>query len=326
MGAKFDNLIKLLNLLDRGAHCTARKLSEELEVTERTVYRYLSSLQYAGFPIAFDPGRRSYTFERGFQLKKALMDVDEILVLALSRKLLSFLGEGFAQAFGKLEQKLIGVSSWAAPDLAASPIFLSPQEKPSYGDVMHLIKDLAPACQKHCLVDLTYQSLYAQEITQRIIEPYYLLFTSDGFWILRAFCLLREDWRTFALDRVRGWQILEKTFTPRPAMELQQELDQGFGAYLDGEATKVMVRFAPEISPYVERKSWHPSQQTRALADGGLEIQFETTGREAFKFWLYRWIPHIQAITPAELRNEILAELKEQLKQLKQDRQGELTP
>lgn len=73
---------------------------------------------------------------------------------------------------------------------------------------------------------------------------------------------------------------------------------------------RVVTRFSQEIRPYVERKVWHPSQEARVLADGSLELHFVTTGIETVKYWLYRWIPHVEVLEPDELRREMLNELK----------------
>jgi hypothetical protein len=98
------------------------------------------------------------------------------------------------------------------------------------------------------------------------------------------------------------------------ADEVGKQLSKGFGSFLDGDSVKVVVRFSQEIRPYVERKVWHPSQQSTELADGaGEEMHFVTTGVEAVKYWLYRWIPHVRIIEPEDLRLEMLDELKVQV-------------
>jgi predicted DNA-binding transcriptional regulator YafY len=188
----------------------------------------------------------------------------------------------------------------------------SPQEKPAAGYPEKLLKDsLAPL--DHYLVRQTYRSLYADELTQRDVEPYYLFFTPEGFWILRCYCRLRADWRTFALDRIREWEVLEKPFLPRlRGSELEEDLGKGFGDYMDGETFQVMVRFSPETRLHQERKIWHPSQKIKNSEDGTLEISFDTSGIEAVKSWLYRWIPYFQIITTQFLCDEILSEIKKQ--------------
>lgn len=315
MKGKFDRLLKIVNLLDRDKHCTVERLAQELGVTRRSVFRYLASLQEVGFPLYFDEGHRTYRFNEGFRLKKALLETDEMLALALAKKMLPFLGSRLDQALHRLESKLLEAAQpmAAGKRLAAASIILTPQEKPTADHPETLLKDLSLACLDHYLVRLTYHSLYADELTHREVEPYYLFFTPEGFWILRAYCRLRADWRTFALDRIRKWETLERPFLPRiRGAELEEDLGKGFGDYMDGKTVQVVVRFSPEIRLHLERKIWHPSQQNKILEDGSLEISLETSGILALKSWLYRWIPHFQIIRPKILHDEISSEIIKQ--------------
>lgn len=317
MKGKFDRLLRILNILDRESTCTASWLAQELDVTERSIFRYVNSLRDAGFPIAFDKERGTYAFENAFKLKKARLNADETLALAMSRRMLSPLGEAFRRAFDSLERKILDVSTPCGELLPSSALVPMPHETGAEPDISKLLKALTKACGEHRLVHVSYQSLHSQKHTSRDVEPYYLFFTPDGFWNLRGYCRLRDGWRTFALDRIRAWQLLDRHFLPRIfADEVGKQLSKGFGSYLDGYALKVVVQFSSEIRPYVERKVWHPSQESRDLEDGRLEISLVTAGIEAVKHWLYRWVPHVRVIEPEELRLEMLHELKIQVSEI----------
>lgn len=67
---KLDALVKIVNLLDLRKPLTPATMARTLGVGERTVYRYLRTLQTAGYPIYFDKQQRSYHFAEGFQLKR----------------------------------------------------------------------------------------------------------------------------------------------------------------------------------------------------------------------------------------------------------------
>lgn len=288
-------------------------------VTERSVFRYVNSLRDAGFPVVFDKERGTYAFANSFKLKKARLNVDETLALAMARRMLSTLGETFERAFDSLEKKVLDVSLPSSEFLPSSALVIGCQEKGEQADISKLIKALAKASVDHSLVHIRYQSLYSQEFTNREIEPYYLFFSPDGFWNLRAYCRLRNGWRTFALDKIESWQVVDKYFVPRIfADEVGKELSRGFGSYLDGDSENVVLQFTPEIRPYVERKTWHPSQECRELPDGWLEMRLKTTGIEAVKHWLYRWAPHVRVIEPEELRLEMLKELGMQVTRLQE--------
>lgn len=319
MKGKFDRLLRILNILDRRSTCTASWLAEELEVTERSIFRYVGSLRHAGFPIVYDKERRTYAFNNDFKLKKARLNVDETLALAISRRMLSPLGATFERAFDSLERKVLDVSSPCGGLPQTSTVVVAIGDMGEKLDISKLLKALTKACGERRLVHMSYVSLHSRKNTSRDVEPYYLFFTPDGFWNLRGYCRLRDGWRTFALDRVKAWQVLDRTFLPKIlADDVGRQLSKGFGSYLDGEPVKVVVRFSQAIRPYVERRIWHPTQEVRETSDGCIEVRFVTTGIEAVKFWLYRWIPHVRVVEPEELRVEMIGELRLQVRELEE--------
>ena len=68
---KLNALIKILGQLDSGKRITASRLAESLGVSDRTIYRYMMTLQNAGYPIFFDRNKMSYCFTDGFTLNQS---------------------------------------------------------------------------------------------------------------------------------------------------------------------------------------------------------------------------------------------------------------
>lgn len=67
---KLRSLISILGQLDSGKKVTPSLLAQSIGVSERTVYRYLTTLQSAGYPIYYDDHKMSYRFAAGFSLKR----------------------------------------------------------------------------------------------------------------------------------------------------------------------------------------------------------------------------------------------------------------
>ena len=88
MSYKFDSLLEILNKLDNGEKITVHSLIDDLEMSERTIHRYIRALQTARFPICYDKKKDSYVFEKGYSLKKPYISVEEQLAFALAKNLL----------------------------------------------------------------------------------------------------------------------------------------------------------------------------------------------------------------------------------------------
>ena len=106
MSDKFNALWIILNKLDQKEKVTARSRMEDLEVSERSIYRYITTLQVAGFPVDYDRGMNSYVFSEGYTLKKPAVSVEETLALALSKKLLHNFGPNMERSLARIEEKL----------------------------------------------------------------------------------------------------------------------------------------------------------------------------------------------------------------------------
>ena len=305
MSYKFDSLMMILNKLDGPKMVTVKNLTKDLGVSERTVFRYLKTLQAAGFPIFFNKKRGEYTFMEGYGLKKPDLSMEETLALGISRKMMAGLGRGLENSMKKIEEKL-SVQKSTLPRhivLSGGPL---PQEVADHLGVIHR------AIMHFQRLKMTYRPLYSDQKTKRKVDPYYL-FYEDDFWYFRGYCHLREEIRTFALDRIVSLKIQEEHFVPRNIAP-EEELSGAFGTVVDGEPVEIVLRFDAECRPYLQRKKWHESQRERELKDGRLELRFRVNGLEGITPWIYRWLPHVEVVSPKRLRQGIKEELEKALK------------
>jgi predicted DNA-binding transcriptional regulator YafY len=195
MSFKFDSMMTILNRIDGGETVTVQSLKEELRVSERTVHRYLETLQLSGYPLYFDRQRERYVFPEGYALKKPGLTFEEALALALAKRMVGPLGEDLERHLERIGQKLAG-----RPAAENPRIFVREGGRVQGGtDLLEVLNRAALNFQR---VELTYQALSSGEKSKRRVDPDYI-FYQEGLWYLRGYCALREDFRTFALDRIR---------------------------------------------------------------------------------------------------------------------------
>ncbi len=305
MSYKFDSLISILKKLDQREKVTVQSLMNDLEVSERTAYRYIQTLQTAGFPIRYSRETQRYVFFEDFSLGKPNLTVEETLALALSKNLLKSFGKTMENSITAIEKKL-SLKKTSVP----KHIFIGLEGVPP--SVGAYLETIHKAISEYKRIEIQYKTLYSEEESTRRVDPYFL-FYQEGFWHLRGYCHLREELRTFALDRIVSLKTLNEYFLPQN-ISSEVELSGSFGSVLDGEPVDVVLRFSPEIKPYILRREWHQSQKTRELENGQLEVTFHVNGIEGIKSWIYRWIPHVQIIAPQELRELAKAEIKKAAK------------
>jgi len=306
MSFKFDSLMIILNKIDSGELVTVQSLSDEFGVGKRSIFRYINTLQVAGYPIYYDRQKERYSFSEGYTMKKPGLSVEESLALALSKKVMSGYGSGIEKGLQGIEEKLAGQKT------AASKTYIFSTGNPAPNAVQH-IGVIHQAIVNFQRLELVYTALYSKEKTCRKVDPYYLFF-EDSFWYLRGYCRLREEFRTFALDQIRSLKILSEHFVPEN-ISPEEELSGTFGTFVDGEPVEVVLRFQPEIKSQVLRKKWHPSQKEKQLKDGSLELKFTVNGWDGIKPWIYRWLPWVTVVCPKELKELVKKEITQALSQ-----------
>ncbi|HZJ08380.1 MAG TPA: transcriptional regulator [Trueperaceae bacterium] len=216
-------LFELVEALQGRGVRTAPELAVQLGVSERTVRRDIGRLLDLDLPVETKPGRNGgVSLPAGALLPAVRFTDDELLALVVGLKATaSDSDETLERAAGRALERLETVLSPGTRErLRALQEPLAPgQPEPDHAvpaPSQHVIA-LAEASHRGARVEIGYRS--GDNITQRKIDPYGL--AKIGPWYVVAYCHLRQDLRTFRIDRIRSITPTAETF-PRPT---------GFDAY-----------------------------------------------------------------------------------------------
>jgi predicted DNA-binding transcriptional regulator YafY len=299
---RFEILQDILGRLDRREHFTKEDIMEEYGISERSFHRYRKILVDEGYPIECDKKSRTYRFPPEYSLSKARATRETRLVLALTKIHLGTVDPELKEKFEEIEGKTFSKKTDIPSHIVIKPECLNEQVRGYFEEIQKSLDELRR-------IKITYKTLYSEEVSTRKVDPYYLFYERlDGTWNLRGFCHLREEFRTFALDRILKLELLDEYFLPM-RIDKDEEIYGAFGSYVDGDPVEVVLRFSPEIRSYVLRKRWHESQEHKELEDGSVAVSFEVNGIDGIRPWIYRWIPYVEVVKPGELRNEMKKEL-----------------
>jgi predicted DNA-binding transcriptional regulator YafY len=188
---------------------TAAALADELEVTVRTVYRDVATLQARRVPIEGAPGI-GYLLRRGFDLPPLMFTTEEIEAIAVGARLVARTGDpGLQDAAESVLSKVTVVLPEALrTQLASTPIFVSPSGAPAAEKIDLSVVRQAIRDERKLHI------AYADEkgaCTERTIWPiavaYYVQATLIGAW-----CELRQDYRHFRADRIATLMVLDECY------------------------------------------------------------------------------------------------------------------
>lgn len=207
-----ERLFQLTTLLrNRRTVLTAKQMSEHLRVSERTIYRDIQSLSLSGVPIEGEAGV-GYRLSHRYQLPPLMFDREEVEALLLGARMVSSWGDmDMAIHANQAIQKILSVlpdhlrhSDESLPLLV--PNMEDAQKYTAYSQPM---REAIRLCQR-VVIDYVRAD---EQYSSRIIEPLGMIFWGR-VWTLVAWCHLRDDYRTFRLDRIQSILVTDEKFEP----------------------------------------------------------------------------------------------------------------
>ena len=188
---------------------TAATIAERLEVTVRTVYRDIATLQVRRVPIEGAPGI-GYMLRRGFDLPPLMFTADEIDAIAVGARLVRRLRDpGLQDAADSVLAKVTTVLPEALRGgVTAAPFFVSDgsADQPTGID----LADVRRAIRETRKVRITYANAEGQQ-SDRTVWPLAMAYYVD-VTLLGAWCEFRQDFRHFRVDRIVTSSILDDRF------------------------------------------------------------------------------------------------------------------
>jgi predicted DNA-binding transcriptional regulator YafY len=218
-----DRLFQIIQNLHHDRAVTARHLADELQVSERTIYRDIQDLSLSGVPITGEAGL-GYRLMKGFQLSPLMFTEEELAALLLGARMVQvWTDQGLAraaqQAMGKIEHV---IPEQLRPELERQDILVP--DFPFAAQVAEELEVLRKAIKQQRKVHFEYQREDGAR-SVRTVHPLGLFYWGK-VWTLVAWCELRDGFRHFRLDRMNHATGLDERYELRKGRTLQDYLAQ----------------------------------------------------------------------------------------------------
>ena len=216
-----DRLFEIIQHMRRKPTVRARELGAALEVSERTIYRDIQDLMASGVPIEGEAGV-GYVLKAGFDLPPLMFKEQEIEALVLGARMVeSWADSELALAATDAIAKIEAVIPAHLRDYMARTALLAPASyrmEPIKCDLADLRRAIRSQLKAHfCYTDVLGQR------SERTVRPLSLAFFGP-VWLLAGWCELREDFRTFRLDRLEDFAVTSDRFKAERGRTLQDFL------------------------------------------------------------------------------------------------------
>jgi predicted DNA-binding transcriptional regulator YafY len=303
--ARLLSILLQLQVYDR---ITAAELAEQLEVSERTIYRDMEALSAAGIPVVADRGVGGgwYLLDE-YRTNLTGLHEDEIhtLFLSNSAQLLADLGlQGAAdKALLKLMASLPARQRRNA-DYMRQRIHVDSSGWHAITEDLSWLPVLQEAIGEERKVELTYQRGHGTSVL-RIVEPLGLV-AKGSIWYLVA--AVEGEFRTYRVSRVQNVRITEHSFSRPEGFDLAEHWEMSTAHFL---ATlpkyEIILRVDASIVDWL-RALWryaHITHTEPVDSDGWQVIHASCeTQKEAIAYVLGCG-PRAQVVAPEELQQVV---------------------
>jgi predicted DNA-binding transcriptional regulator YafY len=304
-----ERLYRIEALIRSRGHVSFQALLDELEVSRATLKRDLEFLRSRmGAPIEYDRDANGYRFAPGAGERRELpglwFNERELYALLTAQQLLAgldtdgLLSRHLQPLLDRIREMLgRGEGPDAAERLVQRVKVLTALKRPVESRFFQVV--IAALMQRRRL-HLRYFTRGRGEAGERDVSPQRLVHYRNT-WYLDAFCHRATALRRFALDAVEAAELLPTAAHEVPLVEVQAQMDAGYGIYAGGRRQWATLRFNAQAAQWASREQWHPEQQGQWEADGSYRLRLPYVDATELVMDVLRQGEEVRVLAPASL-------------------------
>ncbi len=307
MNERLIRLLRIITLIQSSPGILARELAARCETTERTIYRDLELITASYIPIMNLGHGKGYSFIGNFSLYPLNWTEEESLSFSMLPSVIdqvkTLLPPGFDRAFEKVmatynkEQKLNSEILQQVTDVIQ-------MGTPAYReDHTNFLLPIMQAILTQKTIRIVYHTQSRNEESERLIDPYYLVPRDHRFYLL-GYCHKANDIRTFRISRIRGVQILNKTFEKND-FNIRSYLKNTWSIERGEEQIHFKVKFNKEVARYIKEEELFVKPKMKDLQDGSLVMEVIVNHEREFLQWVMKYGPDAEIIEPVAYRDRM---------------------
>lgn len=312
---RFDRIVAIFIQLQSKRIVRAQDLADRFQVSQRTIYRDIRTLEASGVPITSEAGV-GYSIMEGYSLPPIMFTREEAGSFVAAEKLMQqftdkSLGAYYESAMFKVKSVLRGrEKKWV--EALESQVAIFPNQPLFNENIPDALEILFESTAEKKQVFLKYTALEAETPSERTIEPIGV-FNENTYWYVLGYCHLRKDYRQFRTDR-----ILKISRTPNPFDLQHKTLEELRKQSEIRDKIKVRILVDKKISKYLGASKKHQGFVSETIKGNHVEMTFMVDDvQNYFSRWFLSFGDYAQILEPDSLKkrvSEILLQTQEGLK------------
>ncbi|AXG74425.1 YafY family transcriptional regulator [Flavobacterium arcticum] len=313
---RFDRITAILIQLQSRKVVKAQDIADRFDISLRTVYRDIRTLEEAGIPLYGEAGV-GYSLVDGYRLPPVMFTPEEAIAFVTAEKLMekfsdTALQNNFASALYKVKAVLRNTEKQLLENLDGH---IEVNDRKHNNKLpINTLDVLLKAIADKKAVQMEYRAVGRNDDSNRLIEPIGIFHENEN-WYTIAYCHLRESYRQFRIDRVKNIALTQQDQQERTSLKEYREKEQ---VYCNQEVQKVVLRVDKKIVPYIQNQRHYYGFVSEEIYDDYVEMVFLTHHiHEGLPRWIIMFADSAEIIEPQSLKDRIIELLEKISKKMK---------
>lgn len=307
---RFDRLTAILIHLQSKKIVLAQEIADRFDVSLRTIYRDIRSLEQAGVPILGEKGL-GYSIMEGYRIPPVMFTEEEVVACLMAEKLLEkhadlYNSEQFKAAMFKVKAVLRHAQKTMMENLQENI-----EVKDKVSEHNHLLNGILPQIIKAVGEKSVLAIQYATEtgINERDIAPIGI-YHEHGTWNAIAWCTKSKKYHPFRTERILTIRDTGKT-SQQTHISLQEYLAQR--PVTNDGSFPVTISVNNFLARYLVEQKYNYGFLNETQDAEKTTMHFQAPCIQAFSRWYITFADEATIIEPISLKTLVKDRLKEML-------------
>lgn len=321
---RLERFYKIDQLLKERKTVSFAALQEALGTSRAGLKRDLAYMRDRfNAPIEYDREANGYRFGAPrsgprYELPGLWFNASEVLALLTTLRMLGDLQPGMLD--GQIEplrerlRAILGSGDHSWQEVEKRIRIFQPERRAAgtihQSNSTHNFSTIAASVLKRSRLWIRHYNRKEDRETEREVSPQRLVHYRDN-WYLDAWCHLRNDLRSFAVDAIREAQLREAKAKEIPSADLDAHLGAGYGIFAGKNIQWATLKFTPEAARWVSAQQWHPNQKSRIEKDGSYVLEVPYSEDRELVMEVLKYGADVEVVSPATLRARVVEALEQ---------------
>ena len=296
---KIDRLVSIIMVLLDKKRIGAQQLAAMFEVSQRTIYRDVETINMAGIPIRSTPGvGGGLEIMEEYKLEKKVFSSSDLSAILMGLSSLSSMvrGEEVVQALAKVKS-FIPADKAKDISLKANQLYIDLSPWLGNRNVQPYVEMVKTALQQNNLLAFDYVDRHGTKTT-RTAEPYQLVL-KNSHWYWQGYCHTRKDFRLFRLSRTLNLHMLEQSFIPKECPKPQFEYPDALAPLYTTITIRIHTSVMDKVLEYCTYDHFQPDGPEHYI------VAFPFMENDYYYQILFGFGTECECLEPLDIRTEM---------------------